>query len=152
MALNILAADMDMDGDQDLAVFDPLSDRVAIVLNKGSRVFRSGEPIYLGKQTFPIAAEDLDGDGDMDLVTCYEDLGRITFLLGNGRGGFSRGPPLLSGGGAFRGTARDVDADGQVDLVIANGKADDVAVMFHLRKHLQKTTNGGEAGDSSEER
>ncbi|MCA9729641.1 MAG: VCBS repeat-containing protein, partial [Candidatus Eisenbacteria bacterium] len=129
----IAAADLDNDGDLDLAVAHDEPARVSILFNDGTGVF--GEPSgYPG--IFPevndgeygslvVFDADLDGDSDIAYTSTfaydeYEDDGKIAILRNNGNGVFSVDlyPYLLP----FRDAAvdlaaADLDGDGFVDLL-----------------------------------
>jgi len=121
-------ADLDGDGDLDLALTDAASRRVHVLQNDGSGGFTSA-----GAESFPLepsrlALGDIDGDGDEDLAVTIGQPGQslaahgLYVLLNAGDGTFPvryqyaahyAGPVLFD----------DLDLDGQLDVVIgrANG-------------------------------
>jgi hypothetical protein len=130
---NIVAADLDGDGDQDLAVALTGTGRnVAILRNIGSGKFREfrSSPLAVGVSPEHIAAADLDGDGDQDLaVTSAEDdlsvpIYQVTILINNGSGKFTQpasSPVAVGVDGPHGIAAADLDGDGDQDLAVANG-------------------------------
>jgi hypothetical protein len=80
---SLYAADLDGDGDLDLAVSNQLSEDVSILLNNGHVVFATQYVFALGFDPYEIAAADLDRDGDLDLAVVpqsQEEVG-VTVLL-----------------------------------------------------------------------
>ena len=65
---NSALADLDADGDQDLAVVSTTTDTVSVLLNNGDGTFapQTAYPTLAGP--FGIGVGDLDGDGDQDLA------------------------------------------------------------------------------------
>lgn len=150
-AFDLVVADLDADGDLDLAVTTratlgitpnpdiraPLpDDHVYVLLNRGDGTFAQPVRYGAGPAVNSIAAGDLDGDGDCDLVV--GNLKSISFLLNNGDGTFAPrenragaanagfgGPP---GPGAVRAFTQavalgDLDGDGDLDLAVTDGAA-----------------------------
>src|SRR4051794_19267015 len=62
--IGMAAADLDGDGDQDLAVADNLSGKITILLNNGSGKFTQSatSPVKVGSAPVEIVPADLDGD------------------------------------------------------------------------------------------
>src|SRR5206468_6161618 len=79
----IIAADLDGDTDQDLAVANRGSDNVTILRNKGNARFseRRTSPESAGDMPSSLAVEDLDNDGDQDLAVANEGSDNVTVLL-----------------------------------------------------------------------
>lgn len=77
----IAAADLDFDGDRDLAVSNQGSANVSLLANVGTGVF--GAPSLLAAGTTPeiLAAEDLDSNGATDLVTVNRDANSVSVFL-----------------------------------------------------------------------
>ena len=126
------AADLDGDGDPDLAVPNQGSDNVTILRNTGHGNFveaaSSPEPVGDGPQA--VAAADLDGDGDLDLALGNTD-DDVTILRNNGQGNFVEpaSSPEPAGDEPQSVAATDLDDDGDVDLAVANGRTHDVTVL-----------------------
>jgi hypothetical protein len=131
---SLTAADLDGDGDQDLAVTNQVSDDVTILRNNGSGNFGepASSPVPAG--TFPqgIAAADLNGDGDFDLAVANQGApSNVTILRNNGSGGFSEpaSSPEPVGMRAFAVVAADFDGDSDQDLATANHDGDNVTIL-----------------------
>ena len=129
----IVAADLDGDADQDLAVANHLDDNVTILRNTGSGNFTEprSSPEAAGSGPRSLVAADLDGDTDQDLAVANGFSGNVTVLRNNGSGNFTEPAtspePVL--GGPFSVVAANLDGDGDQDLAVANSNSDNVTVL-----------------------
>ena len=129
--LRTVAADVDGDGDQDLAALcnDPLvgSIRNWILLRNNAGVMDSVGVISVDIAYFPDIINgfefvDMDNDGDLDAMVHFS--GSSGIQLNDGTGSFiGSGSYWLSGNSSFATclTAIDMDADGDPDHVWGNG-------------------------------
>ncbi len=129
-AYGLFPADLDGDGDYDLAVTDIVSDNISILMNNGDGTF--DVPVIYDVETGPssIFSADLDGDGDNDLaVTCqYSDY--VSVLRNHGDGTFAA--PLNYDAGHYPFSVFAVDLDGQDynDLIVSNQFSNTVSVFL----------------------
>jgi hypothetical protein len=130
---SVVAADLDGDGDQDLAVASPSSDNVTILRNNGVGNFAqpATSPEAVGAIPYSLAAADLDGDGDQDLAVANTSSDNVTILRNNGVGNFAQPAtsPEAAGAVPFSLAAADLDGDGDQDLAVANEGSDDVTIL-----------------------
>jgi hypothetical protein len=130
----LAAADLDGDGDQDLAVTNQVSEDVTILRNKGSGNFvePATSPEPTGAPAFAPVAADLDGDGDRDLAVASGDPdNHVTILRNKGSGNFVEPAtsPEPVGNGPFAIAVADLDGDGDRDLAVANQQSANVTIL-----------------------
>jgi hypothetical protein len=112
------AADLDGDGDLDLAVSNRSTNDVSILLNAGDGTFTGAGQYAVGVEPRYVVAEDVDGDGDADLATADWEGDTVTVLLNDGAAAFTAGPVIF----AFRPSwlaLADADGDGDADLIVS---------------------------------
>ena len=129
---SVAAADLDGDGDEDLAVANLLSDTVTILRNNGAGNFTepASSPEFAQYNPVAVAAADFDGDSDPDLaVPKLTD--EVTILDNNGNGNFTE--PATSpedvGVGPRSIAAADLDGDSDPDLAVPNFDSDNVTIL-----------------------
>lgn len=112
-------ADVDGDGDQDLAAAVPDDGVVAVRLNDGSAKLGAGEDVPVGKSPYALAAGDFNADGKPDLaVTLYGDE-KLRVLIQNGEGRLRPRAPIATGKAPLDVVVADLDSDGNDDLAVA---------------------------------
>jgi hypothetical protein len=135
---SVAAADLDGDGDLDLASANEGGDDLTVFFQASLRDFDE-TPIVLGG--FPstdapvsITAADLDGDGDQDLVSANFDGNDLTLFFQNSPGGFDPTPltleSLSTSDYPYSVAAADMDGDGDQDLAVANQSNRNLTVYF----------------------
>jgi hypothetical protein len=65
---SIFSADLDKDGDLDIAVANASSDNISILKNNGNGVFSERVDYGVGTSPHSVFCADLDGDGDLDIA------------------------------------------------------------------------------------
>ncbi len=96
---SVFIADLDGDGDNDLAVanwgsFDPdsrkyINSSVSVLLNNGDGQFAPKMDYETGTNPQSVFIADLDGDGDNDLAVANRFSDTVSVLLNNGDGQFA---------------------------------------------------------------
>jgi hypothetical protein len=135
----VAAADLDGDGDRDLAVVNLSAGNVTILKNKGNgNFFQPATSPEAGLGSFPdyIVAADLDGDGDQDLAVANQESDNVTILKNNGTGNFHQpaSSPEAAGDAPVALAAADIDGDADADLAVANATSNDITILKNKGK------------------
>lgn len=129
---NIVAVDLNSDGELDLAFPDFQSRTVKFLLGKGNRTYTGPHSFLLEAGCLPVVLDsgDFNEDGALDLVvagihiesqTESRRLARV--LIGDGGGGFAEAAPHFLGGAVERVLnwidikAGDYNGDGHLDII-----------------------------------
>jgi hypothetical protein len=122
--VSIVAADLDGDGDRDLATANVSGGNVTVLKNTGTGVFHEPASSPEDAGSFPdfITSADIDGDLDPDLVVANQVSNDLTILRNNGHGNFIEPvtSPEPAGETPVSIAAADVDGDGDQDLAVAD--------------------------------
>ncbi|MCA9257691.1 MAG: VCBS repeat-containing protein, partial [Planctomycetales bacterium] len=128
LALQMVVADFNSDGFQDLAV-PQVNGSVRVLVNQGDGSFAIVAPYAVGADASAIAAADVNEDGAMDLIVSAFAGSGVWFLLGDGVGGFAPQANLSSNSRLWGVAAEDFNNDAHVDLVIAKYDTHSVEVL-----------------------
>jgi hypothetical protein len=127
--VSVAAADLDQDGDVDLASASSIGGNIDLLFQTSPGVF--GDPILLsgGFLSFvrTVRTADIDGDGDLDLVASARNrIGNtpnLSVFFQSSPGTFDLEDRIVirtAGNATQIPTAADLDGDGDMDLVAAN--------------------------------
>ncbi|MEP2667354.1 MAG: FG-GAP-like repeat-containing protein, partial [Cyclobacteriaceae bacterium] len=120
------AADIDGDGDIDIAAVGSSDDKVIWFQNNGAGSFTEIPITSTGLQPRDIFATDFDLDGDVDLLVGFNDSDEIAWFENNGSQVFTQNTVGVAS--AVESVLPiDVDGDGDLDVVSANEGAGEVA-------------------------
>lgn len=123
-AMGTSAADLDGDGDFDLAIAVE-NGRNRVLLNDGTGRFAEAPLDGPSGDHEDVAVADYDGDSDADLVFISEDDQQQGYHLSDGRAGFTDVTSRLPGRATSNTVVTaDLDGDGDADLVTANAGPD----------------------------
>jgi len=131
--MTVFGADLDGDGDVDLATANRDSDNISVLMNNGDRTFQPAVSYSggFGNRYFSITSADLDGDLDMDLAAGTRDCGAVSIFKNNGDGSFQPVVHYGAGCNPFSVFALDLDWDGDLDLATANYYDTNVSVLMN---------------------
>jgi hypothetical protein len=120
------AAIGDLDGvnGPDLAVANPSSDAVSVLLNQGDGTFAAPEAYAAGYHPSSVAIGDLDGVNGPDLAVAYQGPitgteGYVSVLLNQGDGTFAAAVAYVTGYGPESVAIGDLDGANGPDLAVA---------------------------------
>lgn len=120
---NLVAADLDNDGNLDLAI---AGYPIEIWFGTGTGAFNVRTPRQASTSAlgvpYALAAADFNGDGFLDLGVAVAGYSQSAMLLGDGKGGFTEVPwsPFSYTEDAYSTTVGDFNGDGRPDLVLAS--------------------------------
>ena len=136
---SVFAADLDGDGDQDLAVANEGSNNVSVLKNNGNGTFPLPDDYAAGSGPRSVFAADLDGDGDLDLAVANNGSNNVSVLKNSGNATFAAANNYAVGTWPRSVFAADLDGDGDRDLAVADANTNRISV-------LQNNGNGTFAG------
>ena len=125
----VFSADLDDDGDLDLAVANWYSDNVSILKNNGDGTFHGAVNYGVGDAPGSVFCADLDGDGDLDLAVANYYSDNVSILKNNGDGTFQAAVNYGAGDGPYTVFCADLDGDNDMDLAVANWYSDNVSIL-----------------------
>jgi hypothetical protein len=128
-AWGVVAADLNGDGNLDLATPNRGTANISVIFGNGAGGFGLATVYATGMQPSSIAATDFNGDGKLDLATANEGSNSITVRFNNGLGGFPTAATLSSGVQPFFVVTGDLDADGSIDIVATNQGSNSLSVF-----------------------
>ena len=129
----VVAADFNGDGHPDVAVADPGSSAVWVLINSGDGTFLRAKEYATASPAQSVAAGDFNGDGKPDLAVATTN--GYAILLNQGNGTFGAAIPYALPSGGVYVAAGDFNGDGKLDLVVVgtssfNADSTDVSILL----------------------
>ena len=125
-------ADLDGDGDRDLAVSDREGDLVSIYKNSGNGCLESRADYTAGDSPHQIFLSDLDADGDSDIAVANYIGRNMAILKNQGDGSFATAVNYSVGFGPVSLFAADLDSDSDPDVAVADRQYNIIAFFKNL--------------------
>jgi hypothetical protein len=151
------AADLDADGDIDLAVANEAESTIAVFLNTGDGTFeRMATSFPTGDYPTHVVVADFNRDGIADVVTADYRGNSVSVLLGAGAGDtYTLAAPATypTAPGAETSTLAvgDLDGDAVLDVVAANPQAHSISVLLGRPDGTLSTANNIPCGAANSE-
>lgn len=128
---NIVSADFDSDGDNDLATANNTAGSLSVLMNNGDGTFATKSDYSAGTDEYAIAASDLDNDGDIDLAVTNRNSSTASVLKNNGDGTFATAVTYGTGSGAYFIQSADLNGDGFMDLAVTNTFVGNISILLN---------------------
>ncbi len=129
--VNVVAADVDRDGDLDFLTANFFTHNVSVRLNDGTGAFSGSTDVGVGTRPYCVAAAVVDGDGDLDILAANAGSNTVSVRFNDGTGAFSGSTEVGVGQAPMGVAAADVDGDGDLDILAANDDSQNVSVRFN---------------------
>jgi hypothetical protein len=129
----VTSADLDGDGDVDLAVANLFDGTASVLLNQGNGTFAAPLALTVGTHAFYLINADLNADGRADLVALDDADDCVAVRLNQGGGAFAPYVTYPVARDPQRVVATDLDEDGDLDLAVATigSGADSVSLLLN---------------------
>ncbi len=148
-ARDVASADVDNDGDLDLAVVHDGTRDIYILMNNGDGTFTPDSTYAVDKWALKICAADFNYDGDIDLAVANFSDSSLSVLMNLGEGVFGPDTQYLLGGTPLSVTAADLDGDGDWDLITALYDADSFTILWNNGQGIFDTDTSYATGDGA---
>jgi large repetitive protein len=125
----VIAADLNGDGFQDLAVVNSSDGNIGVLLGNGDGTFQPQVTYPVESGPNGIAVGDFDGDGKLDLAVANNLSYTVSLLLGNGDGTFQPGTIYATEMNPGSPVAGDFNNDGRLDLAVPDFGSSAISVL-----------------------
>ena len=145
----VAVGDFNNDNHQDLAVTNPDSGTVSILVASGSNKFTLRSTLTAGNKPTSIAVGDFNNDGNLDIAVGNIPDSTITIFLGDGTGHFVVKTTLTNIVDPVSIAVADLNRDGHLDLVVADYIINATTVLLGNGDGTFFKTSDGPATDLS---
>jgi ankyrin repeat protein len=125
----VFCADLDNDGDLDIAVTNEYSDNLSILMNNGDGTFQPATYYYCSSRPMGIFCADLNRDSYLDLAVANWNSDYVSILLNKGDGTFYSPVHYDAGYGPTGIFCADLDGDLDLDLAVTNAHSAKVSIL-----------------------
>lgn len=129
--LTICAADLDIDGDNDLVCTNWTSNSISVLFNNGNGTFIPGGDYPVGAGPSSVAAAEINGIDGIDLVITNAGSHNISVLFNDGDGGFEFNDIYGVDYEPNDLYVSDFDGDGHNDVATVNFSGSTVSILFN---------------------
>jgi VCBS repeat-containing protein len=126
----VVAADVNGDGHQDIAVRGGWDTRVDILYGDGHGFFPTTATFHASGNDGYLAAADIDRDGDNDLVVASSSTQSVDLLLNDGSGRFSSVESTILSAAPWSVAVDDFDQDGWDDIAVSRND-DTIQILWN---------------------
>jgi hypothetical protein len=126
---SLVAADLDQDGDIDLAASSNSLNSVQTFNGRGDGRLSSGSVFAMGTSPNAVGVTDIDGDGLADLFVT-NDGGTVSYRLNDDRLGFGSRASVRIGESPIEALLIDLNGDRHVDIVTPNRTSNNISVVL----------------------
>ena len=126
----LVTADFNRDHKLDLAVPNPNSNNVSILLGNGDGTFKPSVEYSVGQAPIVAAVGDFNRDGKLDLVVANNISNNVSVLLGNGDGTFQTAVEHSVGKNPAALAVGDFNRDGKLDVVVTDQGSNKISVLL----------------------
>ena len=128
---SVYTADLDGDGDFDMASADLNSDQISVFKNNRYGHFSSRQLFGVGEYPYSVMSGDFDGDGDLDLVTSNVFGNSVTVLYNNGEASFDSTRTFATGRIPYYIALGDIDGDSDLDILTSNRTGGSISILLN---------------------
>ncbi len=136
--------DFNGDGKKDLAITNPNSNNVSILLGDGTGSFSNapGSPLSVGTFPYSVNTADFNYDGKTDIAVTQALNNNVAVYYGSGTGTFSQAPgsPYAAGNDAQSMCIADFNGDGAPDLAIGNYGGSSTTILINNLVNVTPTS------------
>jgi len=127
---SVVTADLDGDGDDDLAVTNKGANTVSVFTNNGDGTFATKVDYGTGTAPTMVQADDLNGDTYKDLALVNEG-GNLSVLMNNGNGTFATKVDYTAGATPYAVSIIDLNGDIHKDIAVANEDTNNISIFIN---------------------
>jgi len=125
----VVAADLNNDGQVDLACVNNRDSTLTVLTNNGSGIFYSNATYNVGSRPNCLVAADINNKGKFDLITANFLDSTLTVLTNDGNGNFGSNATYSVGSNPISVIATDINGDGKIDLISANSSGRSLTIL-----------------------